>query len=87
MRGLRINRLCASLSEGGARQAFKRSENAYCLRFGLNREERGALMGRDFVRLIGLGVGFAGDDCVVGLRFCFGAGFVDSRGVAQAEIA
>jgi len=55
LRGARINRMCATLASPEARREFYFGEAAYCLRFGLNRQEREAVEDRDFVTLIGLG--------------------------------
>jgi hypothetical protein len=54
-RGRIINRFCASLREQPAQRMFHFNEDAYCLRFGLNREEREAITGRDFVTLVDMG--------------------------------
>ena len=51
-RGQLINRLCASLLSPEGRRAFCSNEDAYCLQFGLNREEREAVKDRDFSMLI-----------------------------------
>lgn len=55
LRGQKINRLCASLRDPDARQRFYFNENAYCLKFGLDREERQAVKDRDFATLVTLG--------------------------------
>ncbi len=54
-RGPIINRLCASLRAPEAARIFYFNEEAYCLQFGLNREERQAVKDRDFATLIVLG--------------------------------
>jgi len=54
-RGQIINRLCASLRDPDARRRFCFNEEAYCLLFGLNREERQAVEDRDFATLIEMG--------------------------------
>jgi len=54
-RGQIIDRLCASLRDPEARRRFHFNEEAYCLRFGLNREERQAVEDRDFATLIEMG--------------------------------
>ena len=54
-RGQIINRLCSSLRDPDARRRFCFNEEAYCLLFGLNREERQAVEDRDFATLIEMG--------------------------------
>jgi hypothetical protein len=55
VRGQIINRLCRSLQDLHARRVFYSNEAAYCLAYGLDREERQAVQDRDFVTLIQLG--------------------------------
>lgn len=55
MRGESINRLCRSLEDPAERLRFDVNEDAYCLRFGLNKDERQAIRDRDFLTLIDLG--------------------------------
>ena len=50
-----INRLCVSLDDPVGRGEFGLNEDAYCLRFGLDKDERQAVKDRDLVRLIELG--------------------------------
>jgi hypothetical protein len=50
-----INQFCASLRGAASRRRFHSNESAYCLSFGLNREERQAVRDRDFLTLIDMG--------------------------------
>ena len=55
VRGKSINRLCSCLADAEERRQFHLNEDAYCLRFGLNENERQAIKDRDFLTLIDLG--------------------------------
>lgn len=55
MHGESINRLCSSLDDPDEQRRFYVNEDAYCLRFGLNKDERQAIKDRDFLTLIDLG--------------------------------
>jgi protocatechuate 4,5-dioxygenase, alpha chain len=55
MRGESINRLCRSLESPEERSRFYANEDAYCLRFGLRKDEREAIKDRDYLTLIDLG--------------------------------
>lgn len=55
MRGESINRLCHSLEDPTERSRFEANEDAYCIRFGLRKDERQAVRDRDFLTLIDLG--------------------------------
>jgi protocatechuate 4,5-dioxygenase, alpha chain len=50
-----INRMCSSLAIDVNLSDFLANERAYCLRFGLNKEQREAVTRRDFLRLIDAG--------------------------------
>jgi len=54
-RGLRLNKLCASLCSPENRAAFKRDEAAYLDRFQLTPEEKALVQRRDFQGLIEAG--------------------------------
>ena len=54
-RGRVLDRLCESLADLGARTLFTADEEAYCLQFGLNRDERRAIADRDYVKLTLMG--------------------------------
>lgn len=66
-RGQIIDRLCASLRDTVIRRRFYSNEEAYCLLFGLNREERQAIKDRDFVTLIEMGAHVAELDALAAL--------------------
>ena len=53
--GAAINRLCSALADPAERRQFWLNENAFCLRFGLDRTAREAIRDRDYARLIDLG--------------------------------
>jgi hypothetical protein len=54
-RGESINRLCRALADPAERREFHRSEDAFCLRFGLDGTARRAIKDRDYLQLIELG--------------------------------
>lgn len=54
-RGLRLNRLCASLCDPRNREAFKADEEAYMAKFALSDAERQLIHKRDFKGLIEAG--------------------------------
>lgn len=54
-RGNAINRLCESLANPPDRRAFLENEDAYCLRFGLDKSQRRAVKDRNFLALIDAG--------------------------------
>jgi protocatechuate 4,5-dioxygenase alpha chain len=55
LRGRAINAFCASLDNAAARAQFRANEQAYCLRYGLSKRERQAVLRRDYVSLVELG--------------------------------
>src|SRR3569833_1394 len=67
LRGRVINRLCASLSKVDARHRFYLNEDAYCLEFGLDREERQAVKDRDYSTLVEMGAHVLELDKLAGL--------------------
>lgn len=67
MRGQLINKVCASLRDVNARRRFYFNEDAYCLGFGLDREERQAVKDRDFATLVTQGAHVAELDVLAGL--------------------
>ncbi|MEU1180099.1 protocatechuate 3,4-dioxygenase [Streptomyces sp. NPDC005820] len=54
-RGRALNRLCGSLKDAGNRAEFSADEGAYCAAYGLTAEQREAVLGRDWTRLLELG--------------------------------
>jgi protocatechuate 4,5-dioxygenase alpha chain len=55
-RGLRLNRMCASLCSPQERDAFKGDEEGFMARFGLSEAEKALLRKRDFQGLIDAGM-------------------------------
>ena len=55
LRGRRLNKLCAALCSPQEREAFKREEEAYLSKFGLNETEKDLIRKRDFKGLIEAG--------------------------------
>ena len=54
-KGYALNRMCFSFNEAANREAFRRDEQAYCDRFGLNEPQRDAVRRRDVLALIEAG--------------------------------
>ena len=54
-RGLALNRLCGSLKHAGNRTAFTADEGAYCDAYGLDAQQRKAVLERDWTRMMELG--------------------------------
>ncbi|KQH89105.1 protocatechuate 4,5-dioxygenase subunit alpha [Vibrio fluvialis] len=54
-KGYGLNKMCYSLNEASAREAFFSDEMAYCDRFGLTDEQKQAVRERDLLRMIELG--------------------------------
>jgi protocatechuate 4,5-dioxygenase, alpha chain len=50
-----LNAMSHSLAQPENLREFRRDEQAYCLRFGLNRQQRDAVRRRDFVAMIDAG--------------------------------
>ena len=55
-RGYRLNKMCGSLCSPANREAFKRDEEAYMVRFGLSDSERELIRKRDFAGMIEAGM-------------------------------
>jgi len=55
LRGYALNAMCYSFNDPANRAAFKADEAGYCARFGLTREQRQAVAGRDVLQLIAAG--------------------------------
>ncbi|NML08284.1 hypothetical protein [Sphingomonas sp. G-3-2-10] len=55
LRGYALNRMCHSLNEAANRAAFTADEAGYCARYGLNDEERDAVLSRSKPRLYAAG--------------------------------
>jgi len=54
-RGLAINRLCASLRTAENREAFLADESAYADRFELSKDQKQAILDRDWTAMLELG--------------------------------
>jgi protocatechuate 4,5-dioxygenase, alpha chain len=55
MRGYALNKMCYSFNSAASREEFKRDEDAYCARFGLDAEQRDAVRRRDVLALLAVG--------------------------------
>ena len=55
MRGYALNKMCYSFNEAANREAFKRDEDAYCTKYGLNEEQRAAIKARNVLQLLEAG--------------------------------
>jgi protocatechuate 4,5-dioxygenase alpha chain len=54
-KGYALNKMCYSFNDAENREAFKRDEDAYCAKFGLNAEQREAIRKRDVLALLAAG--------------------------------
>ena len=54
-KGYALNKMCFSFNEAANRQAFQSDEIGYCLRYGLNDEQRQAIRERNVLKLIAAG--------------------------------
>ena len=54
-KGYALNKMCFSFNEAANREAFKRDEDAYCARYGLNEQQREAVRNRNVLQLIAAG--------------------------------
>lgn len=54
-KGYALNRLCYSFNQAENRAAFLADEDAYCAKYGLNREQREAVRSRDVLAMIHAG--------------------------------
>ena len=55
IRGYALNKMCFSFNDAAAREQFLRDEDAYCVRFGLDDEQRKAIRARDVLGLLAAG--------------------------------
>jgi len=55
MKGYALNKMCYSFNDAGNRAAFLADEDAYCTRYGLNEQQRGAVKRRNVLELIAAG--------------------------------
>ena len=54
-KGYALNKMCFSFNDAANRELFKSDEVGYCLRFGLNDEQRQAIRERNVLKLIAAG--------------------------------
>jgi protocatechuate 4,5-dioxygenase alpha chain len=54
-KGYALNRMCFSFNSAENRAAFLKDEDAYCAKYGLNREQREAVKSRNVLKLIEAG--------------------------------
>ncbi len=54
-KGLALNRMCFSFNSAENRAAFLKDEEGYCRKFGLTKEQRAAVKGRDVLGMIAVG--------------------------------
>jgi protocatechuate 4,5-dioxygenase, alpha chain len=54
-KGYTLNKMCFSFNSAGNRAAFKRDEAGYCASFGLNEQQKQAVMNRDVLAMIEAG--------------------------------
>jgi protocatechuate 4,5-dioxygenase alpha chain len=54
-RGYALNKMCYSFNDAANRAEFKRDEETYCTKFGLNEEQRAAIRKRDVLALLAAG--------------------------------
>ena len=55
IKGYALNKMCYSFNSAANREEFKRDEDAYCARYGLNAEQRAAIGRRSVLDLIAAG--------------------------------
>jgi protocatechuate 4,5-dioxygenase alpha chain len=55
MKGYALNRMCFSFNSAANREAFKRDEEAYCRKYGLNDEQIDAIKSRNVLQLLNAG--------------------------------
>ena len=54
-KGYALNKMCFSFNDAANREAFQSDEIGYCLRYGLNEEQRQAIRERNVLKLIAAG--------------------------------
>ncbi len=54
-KGYALNKMCYSFNAKECREEFKRDEEAYCAKFGLNEEQKAAVRARNVLQLIAAG--------------------------------
>ena len=54
-KGYALNKMCFSFNDAANREAFQGDEIGYCLRYGLNEQQRQAIRERNVLKLIAAG--------------------------------
>ena len=54
-KGYALNKMCYSFNNAANRAEFRRNEDAYCTKFGLNDEQSSAIRNRDVLALLAAG--------------------------------
>ncbi|MBS0533603.1 MAG: protocatechuate 4,5-dioxygenase subunit alpha [Proteobacteria bacterium] len=54
-KGYALNAMCYSFNAAANREEFKRDEDAYCTKYGLNDEQRAAIRERNVLKLLAAG--------------------------------
>jgi len=54
-KGYALNKMFFSFNSSECREAFKRDEDAYCAKFGLNADQREAIRNRNVLQLLAVG--------------------------------
>ena len=54
-KGYALNKMCFSFNSAQNRAEFKRDEDAYCAKYGLNAEQQAAIKNRNVLQLIAAG--------------------------------
>jgi protocatechuate 4,5-dioxygenase alpha chain len=55
IKGYALNKMCFSFNSAENREEYRRDEDAYCIKFGLNDEQRAALKNRNVLDLLHAG--------------------------------
>jgi protocatechuate 4,5-dioxygenase alpha chain len=55
IKGYALNKMCYSFNDAAAREEFKRDEDGYCKRFGLNEQQQRAIRERNVLGLLAAG--------------------------------
>ncbi len=54
-KGYALNKMCYSFNSAENREAFVKDEEAYCVKYGLNAEQRAAIASRNVLQLLAAG--------------------------------
>ena len=54
-KGYALNKMCFSFNDAGNREAFRKDEEGYCRKYGLNAEQYEAIRSRDVLGLLAAG--------------------------------